>query len=43
MSHNSLLFERLGHVARITLNRPQRANALNAAMLDEINQALDEI
>jgi enoyl-CoA hydratase len=43
MSHNSLLFERLGHVARITLNRPQRANALNAAMLDEINHTLDEI
>src|SRR5689334_10838425 len=43
MSHNSLLFERLGRVARITLNRPQRANALNAAMLDEINQALDDI
>ena len=30
-------------VARLTLNRPERANALNAAMLGEIGVALDEI
>jgi enoyl-CoA hydratase/carnithine racemase len=34
--------ETLDAVARITLNRPERANALNQAMLTEISQALDE-
>jgi enoyl-CoA hydratase len=34
--------EILDAVARITLNRPERANALNQAMLTEIGQALDE-
>ncbi len=32
----------LGEVARVTLNRPERANALNQTMLTEIGQALDE-
>src|SRR5579862_4279956 len=35
--------ETIGPVARLTLARPERANALNAAMLDEIAVALDEI
>jgi len=33
MSDTSVRVERHGHVARITLNRPDRANALDAAML----------
>src|SRR5262245_41030932 len=42
MTPASILFERLDGVARITLNRPQVANALNQAMLEEIGRALDE-
>ena len=39
----TIIVETIGAVARLTLNRPQRANALNAAMLNEIGIALDEI
>jgi enoyl-CoA hydratase len=35
--------EKIGAVARLTLNRPERANALNAAMLSEICATLDAI
>ena len=35
--------EKIGAVARLTLNRPERANALNATMLSEIGAALDAI
>jgi enoyl-CoA hydratase/carnithine racemase len=41
--HSTIILENLDGVARLTLNRPERANALNAAMLDEIGQALDEV
>jgi len=39
----TIVVETIGAVARLTLNRPERANALNAAMLGEIAGALDEI
>jgi len=39
----TISIDRRGAVARLTLNRPERANALNAAMLGEINAALDEL
>jgi enoyl-CoA hydratase/carnithine racemase len=39
----TILVERLGPVARLTLNRPERANALNSAMLGEIGRALDAL
>ena len=39
----TIAVEKIGPVARLTLNRPERANALNAAMLGEIGTALDEI
>jgi enoyl-CoA hydratase/carnithine racemase len=39
----TITVETLGRVARLTLNRPERANALNQAMLGEIGAALDEI
>jgi enoyl-CoA hydratase len=39
----TIAVEKIGAVARLTLNRPERANALNAAMLGEINAALDAI
>jgi enoyl-CoA hydratase len=40
---STITVEKIGPVARLTLNRPERANALNAVMLDEIGAALDEI
>lgn len=42
MQFGTILSEVVDGVARITLNRPERANALNQAMLTEIGQALDE-
>jgi enoyl-CoA hydratase/carnithine racemase len=42
VSFATIMYEVLDGVARITLNRPERANALNQAMLTEIGQALDE-
>jgi enoyl-CoA hydratase/carnithine racemase len=42
MSFTTITVETLGPVLRLTLNRPERANALNAVMLGEIGQALDD-
>src|SRR5438552_11602825 len=42
MTYSTIILEKLEGVARITLNRPERANALNAAMLGEIGAALDD-
>ena len=42
MPFTNILFEIDDAVARITLNRPERANALNRAALGEIGQALDQ-
>ena len=39
----TIAVEKIGSVSRLTLKRPERANALNAAMLAEIAAALDEI
>jgi enoyl-CoA hydratase len=41
MTYQTILYEKRGTVALLTLNRPERVNALNAAMLDEIGHALD--
>ena len=43
MQFDTILVEREQGVARITLNRPARANALSQAMLGEIGQALDAL
>ncbi len=37
----SIVFEVANHVAHLTLNRPERLNALNKASLEEINRAMD--
>jgi enoyl-CoA hydratase len=42
MAYATIIVEKLGPVARLTLNRPERANALNHAMLVDINAALDD-
>jgi enoyl-CoA hydratase/carnithine racemase len=39
----TIVLERLAGVARLTLSRPERANALDQAMLEEIGAALDEV
>ena len=38
---STILYEQRDGVARITLNRPERANALSQTMLAEIGAALD--
>jgi enoyl-CoA hydratase/carnithine racemase len=43
MSEDVLLYETVGPVARVTLNRPKAMNALNLAILTELEQRLDEI
>ena len=39
----TLLFEVRGHVALVSLNRPERLNAMNRTMLRELNEACDLI
>ena len=41
MSYRTIRYEAVGAVARVTLNRPERANAISAVMLDEIAAAMD--
>ncbi len=43
MSFQTILLEIHGRVGLITLNRPQALNALNAQLIDELNQALDRL
>lgn len=43
MSQDVLLFETVGPVARLTLNRPKAMNSLNLAMLAELELRLSEI
>lgn len=43
MNQDVLLFETLGPVARLTLNRPKAMNSLNLTMLTELEQRLTEI
>ncbi len=40
MSYSTLLYEKQGRIARITLNRPDRLNAINEAMPGEIRRAV---
>ncbi len=43
MSFETIVVEKLGYAAKITLNRPRRFNAINAALGLEMKQALEEI
>lgn len=42
MGFANLLIENLGAVRRITVNRPDKLNALNAATLDELTRAFED-
>jgi 2-(1,2-epoxy-1,2-dihydrophenyl)acetyl-CoA isomerase len=43
MTYETILTARDGDVLSITLNRPERLNAMSPAMADEINAALDDL
>ena len=40
MSYQTVLYAAQDHVARITLHRPDRLNALNTSLWSELRQAL---
>lgn len=43
MKNNTILFEQKGPVAWITMNRPEALNAINLAMLDELEELLPKL
>jgi enoyl-CoA hydratase/carnithine racemase len=43
MAYETIIVEKKDHVARITLNRPQRLNAINSTLGLEMKEALEEI
>jgi len=43
MSYETLLLENNGHVATITLNRPEKRNAISTQMIAELQTALDAV
>ena len=41
--YSTLILDIAGQIAAITLNRPDKRNAMSAAMIAELQSALDEI
>lgn len=42
-NYTAVKIERNGHIATITLNRPERMNAVNSVLADDFHRALDEL
>jgi methylglutaconyl-CoA hydratase len=43
MKYETLQFETTGHLSTVTLNRPEKRNAISIQMIAELHSALDEI
>ena len=43
MAYSSIIFERLDNIAKITLNRPDKLNALNRQLFEDLDEAISEI
>jgi enoyl-CoA hydratase len=41
--YQTLLVETANHICTITINRPDKLNALNKTVMDELNSAIDEV
>jgi enoyl-CoA hydratase len=41
MDYNNIIFEEIGEIARVSLNRPKVRNALNPELLDEMIQVIE--
>ena len=41
--YQNIIYEKDGHIAIITLHRPDRANAMSAALLRELDQAVNDV
>lgn len=43
MAYSTIILEKSDHIAKLTLNRPDKLNAVNIEMFDELLDALDDV